>query len=204
MNAKNIQEVENKWLQTLELELRQEMDKAPSVVSSHDLGHIKRVWKYVNQIANNMDVDWEILIAATFFHDIGRHYPEGIREHGPISAPFAKKLLKKINFPEDKVDDTLTAIKYHDESFPPEKRPKIEAKILYDADKLDVFGAVGVSRFLIFNAMRGKTLNETLDYTLDNLPLRFQRLELEETKKVAKPEYKYALDYFKKLKQELE
>ena len=199
-----MEQAENKWLVILKDELKKEMKKAPSVVSSHDLGHIKRVWKYVKQIAKDMDVDWEVLIAATFLHDIGRHYPEGVREHGPISAPFAEKVLKRICFPEDKIENTINSIKYHDESFPPEKRPTMESKLLYDADKLDVFGAIGVSRFLIFNALRGKTLNETLDYALDNLPLRFERLELEQTKKIAESEYKYALDYFNKLKQEID
>ena len=77
------------------------------------------------QIAESMNVDWEVLIAATFLHDIGRHYPEGIREHGPISAPFAKKVLERVNFPTEKIENVIISIKYHDESFPSEKRGQI-------------------------------------------------------------------------------
>jgi len=199
-----MKQAENKWLNILENELKKEMDKAPSVVSSHDINHINRVWKYVKQISSDMDVDGEVLIAAAFLHDIGRHYPEGIREHGPVSAPFAEKVLKRINFPSEKIENVIISIKYHDESFPSEKRTTQESKVLFDADKLDVFGAVGVSRYLIFNALRGRTLKETVDYALENLPLRFKRLELEKTKKVAESNYKFALEYFKKLKEELE
>ena len=198
-----MKQAEAKWLKILEEELKKEMDKAPSVVSSHDFGHIIRVWKYVKQISDT-NVDWEVLIAATYLHDIGRHYPEGVREHGPLSAVHAKKVLERINFPEDKRENVLISISFHDETFPPEKRTTMESKIVYDADKLDVFGAIGVSRYLIFNALRDKTLKETIDYALEDLPLRFSQLELDKTKEVAESSYEYTLNYFKKLKQETE
>ncbi|MBU1104879.1 hypothetical protein L6255_02325 [Candidatus Parcubacteria bacterium] len=82
-------------------------------------------------------------------HDIGRHYPEGAREHGPISAPYARQVLERIQFPQDKIEPAILAIKYHDPTFLSSKRPQIEAKILFDADKIDAFGAIGISRYLI-------------------------------------------------------
>ncbi|MFH1850583.1 MAG: HD domain-containing protein [archaeon] len=192
-----------KWLAVLEKEIKAEMEKAPSVVSSHDINHIKRVWKYAQHIAQGKDIDYDVLAAAAFLHDIGRHYPQGAREHGPVSEPLARKVLERINFPEDKRKNVLLSIKYHDETFPPEKRTTTESRVLYDADKLDVFGAVGISRFLVLNAMRGKSLNETADYALQNLPLRFERLEFPETRTIAWERYEYALDYFRKLKKEI-
>jgi hypothetical protein len=75
--------------------------------------------------------------------------------------------------------------------------------VLHDADKLDIFGAIGVSRYLIFHTMQNKTLEEIADYALESLPLRFEQLELEETKKVAESRFRYALEYFKKLKEEM-
>jgi len=197
-------QAEKKWLKILEDELEKEMNKAPSVVSSHDIHHIGRVWKNVKQTAESMNVDWEVLIAATFLHDLGRHYPKGVGEHGPISAPLAKKILERVDFPTDKIENVIISIKYHDESFPSDKRTTQESKVLYDADKLDMFGAVGVSRYLIFYAMRNKTLKETVEYALKNLPLRFNRLEFDKTKKFAEPNFEFALQYFKKLKQEID
>jgi uncharacterized protein len=190
---------ENRWLNILE----KEMNKAPSIDSSHDIHHIRRVWEHVKQIAKGMDVDWEVLIAATFLHDIGRYYPEGKEKHGPLSALFAEEVLQRINFPKEKIENTLLSIKYHQERFPSSKRTTIESKVLHDADKLDVFGAIGVSRYLIFHAMQNKTLKEIVDYALGNLPLRFKQLELEETKKVAESRFRYALEYFKQLKGEM-
>jgi len=192
-----------KWIDILETELNKELAKAPSIVLSHDINHVRRVLKNAESISRGMKVDWEILAASIYLHDIGRHYPEGVREHGPVSAPFAKNVLERIQFPKEKNDHVIKAITYHDETFPSSKRDSIEAKILYDADKLDVFGAIGVARYLIFNSLRGKQLEETVDYALKNLPLRYEGLELDKTKKIAKKRYNYAIDYFKRLKQDL-
>jgi len=199
-----MEQVEKKWLAVLENELEKEMAKAPARVSSHDVNHIHRVWKYAKQIAKDTDVDWEVLIAAVFLHDIGRHYPEGVGDHGPISAPFAEKVLKRINFPLAKVNNALTSIKFHDETFLSSDRATLESKILYDADKMDVFGAIGVSRYLIFNTARGKTLKETVEYALENIKLKYETLELEQTKKIAEDRYKYVIQYFLDLKKEIE
>lgn len=179
------------------------MSKAPSIDSSHDMHHIRRVWGYAKQIARNMDVDWEVLIAAVFLHDTGRHYPEGREEHGFLGASLAEKILQRINFPKEKIENALLSIRYHQEHFPSSKRTTVESKVLHDADKLDVFGAIGVSRYLIFHTTQGKTPKEIADYALENLPLRFKQLELEETRRVAESRFRYALEYFKKLKEEL-
>ena len=61
---------EKRWQKQLKNELTIEMSKAPDIVSSHDLDHIKRVWGYAKKIAADMDIDWEVLIAAVYLHDI--------------------------------------------------------------------------------------------------------------------------------------
>ncbi|MFB6075731.1 MAG: HD domain-containing protein [Candidatus Aenigmatarchaeota archaeon] len=198
-----IKQAEDKWKDVLKEELQGEMDKAPSTVSSHDISHIRRVWDHVKEISSEVDVDGEILIAATFLHDIGRHYPEGDGVHGPVSAPYARDVLERIDFPSEKIESVINSIKYHDETFPSKKREKLEAKVLYDADKLDSFGAVGISRFLIFHTKRGKKLGEVADYTLENIPLRFEKLELEKARKISKEKFEYAVQYFKDLKEEI-
>jgi uncharacterized protein len=197
------QEVENKWLRILEEELNAEMRQAPMVVASHDAAHVNRVWKNAKQIGQDLDLDEEVLVAAVFLHDLGRHYPEGQAEHGPISAPLARRVLDRIGFPADKVERVVNAIRYHDETFPASARSSLEAKVLYDADKLEALGAVGIARYLVFNAWRGKTLREIVDYVEVNLPVRFESLELDETRQLAKERYDYAVAYFQRLKQEL-
>lgn len=200
----NLSSAEDKWRGILEKELENEMGKAPSVDSSHDMRHIRRVWGYAKQIAGNMNVDWEVLIAAVFLHDIGRHYPEGKEEHGFVGASLAEKILGRIDFPKEKTENVLLSIRYHQGRFPSSKRTTVESKVLYDADKLDVFGAIGISRYLIFHTMKNKTPEEIADYALKSLPVRFKQLELEETRTVAESRFRYAIEYFKKLKEEID
>lgn len=196
-------EIEDKWESVLEEELKEEMEKAPSPVVSHDMNHIYRVWKNAKEIAEKIPCDMEILIAAVFLHDIGRHYPEGVSRHGPISAPYAESVLKRIRFPSEKIEPAIMAVKYHDETFPSEKRPAIEAKILYDADKLDALGAIGITRYITLFTAKGWDLLKIADFAIGNLPHRYETMELSDAKEIAKARFEYALDYFRKLKEEL-
>lgn len=199
----NISEAEERWRQSLENELASEMQKAPAIAVSHNAEHIHRVWRNAKEIAQAMDIDGEILIAAVFLHDLGRHYPEGSGVHGPISAPIARQVLDRIHFPAEKIPSAVQAIQYHDEVFSTQDRPLLEARVLYDADKLDAFGAVGIARCLVFYSLRGKTMSEIASFAEQNLPLRFNTLELEETKQIAQERADYAIRYFHRLADEL-
>jgi uncharacterized protein len=195
--------VEQSWLTLLENELAAEMAKAPAVSEAHDSGHIHRVWRNAGQIAENLPVDWEVLLPAVYLHDLGRHYPAGSGQHGPVSAPLARQVLERIHFPSSKDEAVCSAIYYHDETFTSQDRAALEAKVLYDADKLDAFGAVGVTRSLAFYTRRGKTLKEIITIVNDNLPLRFRTLELPESRQVAQEMLAYTLNFFERLGQEL-
>ena len=113
------------------------------------MGHLERVWARAEKLGRRLDGDMEILVAAVFLHDIGRHY--GLEFHGPESEKHAKKVLEKIGFPEEKRGVVLRAIRTHDYQTNPAERGSLEAKILYDADKLDAFGDIGIKRNLINN-----------------------------------------------------
>ncbi len=194
---------ESTWLAILERELAAEMGKAPAVSEAHNVAHIRRVWRSSGRIGETLDVDWDVLIAAVYLHDLGRHYPEGNGVHGPVSAPLARRVLERIAFPAEKIDAVLLAIHFHDETFTSRERSTLEAKVLYDADKLDAFGAIGVARALAYYSAHGKTWAETIEITAENLPLRFEKLELDASRAYAAEKLAYALKYFARLREEL-
>ena len=115
--------------------------------TAHDREHIYRVLGNCIKIAENeTNVDYDILLAAALLHDIGRDGKK--KKHNEVGAEMAEKFLKTIDFPQEKVVTVCDAIRTHNnESYG--KQASTEAKILYDADKLDAVGIMGISRSLM-------------------------------------------------------
>lgn len=131
--------------------------------SAHDKEHIYRVLYNALEIAGaETDVDYDILIAACLLHDIGRR--EQLEDpslcHALVGAEKAFRFLTEQGFGEEFAQRVRHCIRTHRfrDSMKPES---IEAKILFDADKLDVTGAVGIARTLQYKG----TVSEPL-YTL--------------------------------------
>ncbi len=115
--------------------------------SAHDCSHIYRVLNNCLKIAKEFKiVDYDVLITSALLHDIGR---DGEKEkHNEIGAEMAENFLKSINFPEEKISLVYHAIINHNNGSYG-KQKTLEAKILYDADKLDAVGVMGICRTLI-------------------------------------------------------
>ena len=115
--------------------------------TAHDREHIYRVLGNCIKIAENeTDVDYDILLAAALLHDIGRDGKK--KKHNEVGAEMAEEFLKTTAFPQNKISFVCDAIRTHNnESYG--KQASTEAKILYDADKLDAIGIMGISRSLI-------------------------------------------------------
>ncbi|MBP1734602.1 MAG: hypothetical protein H6Q53_889, partial [Deltaproteobacteria bacterium] len=97
-----------------------------------------------------------------------------------------------------KREDVLHAIRVHDVSATPEDRMTLESKILYDADKVDTLGVVGVLRYI-----RHFYGRKPIDYVLDDIDARWKGLALDETRNLALQDYNYIKNYFTHLKEEL-
>lgn len=115
--------------------------------TAHDREHIYRVLGNCIKLAQNeSDVDYDILLAAALLHDIGRDGKK--KKHNEVGAEMAEEFLKSIDFPHSKIGAVCKAISTHNnESYG--NQTTLEAKILYDADKLDAVGIMGISRSLI-------------------------------------------------------
>lgn len=115
--------------------------------TAHDQEHIYRVLNNCLIIAKEYhNVDYDILITAALLHDIGRDGEK--KKHNEIGAEMAEIFLCNIDFPKEKIAPVFHAIRYHNNgSYGMQKT--LEAKILYDADKLDAIGVMGICRALI-------------------------------------------------------
>ena len=185
------------WISVLERELAVEMQKAPSPSEVHADDHVRRVLGRCIRLGEKLGADLEILVAAVYLHDIGRHYIED-NAHGALSAQKAEPVLERIAFPREKRDAVLHAIRVHDITATPEDRTTLESKILYDADKIDTLGVVGVLRYI--RHYYGK---KPIGFMLHDIETRWEGLALPATRDLAKKDYEYIKDYFLMLKEEL-
>ena len=114
----------------------------------HDMDHIYRVLNFALYIAEReQSVDYDVLIASALLHDIGRDGENG--GHNVAGAEMARNFLKGIDFPEEKIEGVYHAIITHSNGMNGEQKT-IEAKILYDADKLEAIGVMGIARAFLY------------------------------------------------------
>ncbi len=128
--------------------------------SAHDKEHVYRVLYTALDIAKTEEsADLDILITACLLHDIGRREQNENPAlcHAEIGAQKARAFLEKQNYPADFVNAVCHCIETH--RFRSDNPPKsIEAKILFDADKIDATGTLGIARTLLYNGREGEPL----------------------------------------------
>lgn len=121
--------------------------------SSHDLDHTLRVMHNAETLLDFYpEANADIVRLSALLHDIARPVEDagcGKCCHAETGASFADSILRDAGVPEDITLQTVNAIKLH--RFRRGEAPDtLEAKILYDADKLDSLGAVGLGRAFLF------------------------------------------------------
>lgn len=124
----------------------------------HDFDHILRVYRMAERLARAEGADLEIVQAAALLHDAEGTTPGGADRatHHQSSAGFAAEILAAEGWPAERiaaVQHCIRAHRFRDDREPP---ATIEAKVLFDADKLDVLGAVGACRTAAYAALDGQ------------------------------------------------
>jgi uncharacterized protein len=157
-------------------------------------GHQPRLYALTLQVGAGQVYDDDVVFAAVWLHDLGvfiGHRPEDPDllarwDNAAYAVERAPSLLKEMEFPSEKVDAVVEAIRTHQPAAHP---ATIEGVIIRDADILEQLGAVGIlrtvckigrdSRFPTFTAAA-----ESLRKALATLPAQ---IRLETTRALAQP-----------------
>ena len=128
----------------------------------HGFDHVRRVYRMAERLARAEGADLEIVQAAALLHDAqdsltGSEAQEGEKRssHQLHSAEIAANALQAEGWSPERiaaVQHCIRAHRFRDESVAPQT---LEAKVLFDADKLDAIGAIGVARALAFAIAAG-------------------------------------------------
>jgi uncharacterized protein len=200
---------------------------------SHDFLHVLRVYNLCKKIAKSeKNVDFEVLELAALLHDIGRKKEDldktGEIDHAIESAKMAERILEKFSFPKEKIEKIKGAIISH--RFKTNSRPiSIEGKILSDADKLDVIGAIGIVRsccwlgenmakiwsdvplevYIKENLTKERRIKDKSKHALNfeyeiKLKHVYKKLYTKAAKRIAKERNEFMKKFFKQLKKEFQ
>lgn len=117
----------------------------------HGLDHVQRVYQLATHIAQAEGADLVIVQNAALLHDAhDDRQPHARNTHHYASADFAAEILAAEGWPTERiaaVQHCIRAHRFRDNSEPPRT---LEAQVLFDADKLDAIGAVGVVRAVAY------------------------------------------------------
>lgn len=214
------------WLLTRAQEILEQEEYGDA---SHDYDHIARVMGIAETIQAQEGGDLPTIWAAVAFHDIGQ---ERERRHGGdhalIGAEMARDLLSHTIFPQPSLPAVQQAIRDHRMTGGSVPR-SLEGRILYDADKIDCLGAIGIGRLFCitgrYNQKIYSTIPPEIKEPVDPLTVRtlrrrpdyspsieFQllfgdmpeRMTTETGKQLARERYSYMEDFFKRLQKEVE
>ncbi len=128
---------------------------------THGFGHIQRVYRLAEDIARAEGADLEIVRAAALLHDAhdaAALDAAGRAGHHHASAEFAGRILRSSGWAADRiaaVQHCIRAHRFRDDSIAPQT---LEARCLFDADKLDAIGAIGVARAIAYAATHGNPI----------------------------------------------
>lgn len=140
----------------MELSIEQARAYYPGDDPVHGFDHIMRVYRIAERLGKEEGADLEILHAAALLHDSRGADPRGEaneREaHHLLSAEFAKEVLVEMGWRPERIAAVQHCIRSHRYRAQDEPPQTIEAMCLFDADKLDVLGAIGAARATAFSA----------------------------------------------------
>jgi len=140
--------------------VRERFSAAPAC---HDYDHTLRVLRNAEQLAAQLpEADLRIVRLAALLHDIARADEIAGRGQGPChaerGAAMVPGILTAAGWEEAWGAPVAAAVRTH--RYRDGLRPAtLEAEIVYDADKLDSLGAVGVGRAFLFAGREGARLH---------------------------------------------
>ena len=224
-----------KKYQRLKTIVEKEMEGASP---AHDIDHVMRVYSMCLKLAKRYpNVDLDILKTSALLHDIARlrededgHSHSLKVDHAVLGAEMSAAILRRLGYSDERIEQVKHCIRAH--RFRGENQPiTLEAKILSDADKLDVLGATGVARsfttggecgqriysgipvdeYVRKNFVGGKVDGRIIDPSEHSSNLEFEtkfkrvpeKLYIEEARKIAEQRLGFMEQFFDRLKKEI-
>ncbi len=157
--------------------------------SGHDWEHIRRVWQTARKIALEEKADFETIELAALLHDIADWKEND--NNAELGEKKAREWLEQNKANKKLVENVCAAI--HSVSFKGNWKNQpttLEGKIVQDADRLDVLGAMGIIRSITWGAAKKRPLHNPA------VPPRLNMNEEEYVKRTIDPTQETTINHF--------
>jgi uncharacterized protein len=185
----------------------------------HDFDHVLRVLALARRIGRAEGADKAIVETAVLLHDIQRaDEHDHAMDHAVAAADHAREILNQLDPPPtaafiDAVAHAIAAHRFRNAIAP----ETLEAKVVFDADKLDAIGAIGVARAYAYSGMVRRKLwgevppgyaGDSPDHTAHHefvykLARIQDRMQTETGRALARERHAYMAAFFARLEREI-
>jgi uncharacterized protein len=192
--------------------------------AAHDFDHVLRVTRLADQIAASEGADRTVVYLAAMLHDLpvaAEEESDHRTAHQLRAAERARQLLSGRGAAQPLIEQVIHCIEAHRYRDRTAQPATLEARCLYDADKLDSIGAIGVARAFAYAGAHGSRLwtkpvaaidesendRSTADYTpvheyVFKLRRLFGSLHTPTARKIGKSRHAVMAAFFAELDQE--
>jgi len=182
-------------IETLQTIVREKM--SPLEGTAHSYKHVDRVCRIAAFLAKKEGADLELVQAGALLHDIG---VVAGRPHNETGAELTRAILEGMGYPPQGIEKVVTIVLHH----PWELRDKLETleeKIVWDADKIDLLGAVGLARG--FHWLGKEPFEAAVSRAFELLPSIYEGLNTPTARTIAVNRHKRTMSFLSALKEEL-
>ena len=166
--------------------------------TAHSYAHVDRVVKIAAILAEKEQADMELVQTAALLHDLGRTVGE---PHNETGAKLASEILKQsTNYPQERIRKIFKIVLRHPIAFR-DRLETLEEKIVWDADKIDLLGVIGIAR--VFHWLGNKPFETAVDTCFEELKPIYNLLNTPSAQRIAKERYQRTTASLSALEQEL-
>ena len=185
--------------------------------TGHDWWHAFRVWQTAKKIARKEGGDLFIIELAALLHDIADwKFYNGNTKAGSEKAKILLKKLKVDSGVIKEICHIIDNVSFKGAGVKNGIKTK-EGKIVQDADRLDVIGAIGIARTFAYGGYKGREIynpnikpmfhksfktfkdgkSTSINHFYEKLLLLKDRLNTKTAKKIARERHKFLESYLK-------
>lgn len=167
--------------------------------SAHSYEHVNRVFKIATFIAEKEKADVELIQIGALLHDIGRIVGE---PHNETGVQLANIILEEINYLQDRSEKIIKIILRHPLSFK-DMLETLEEKIVWDADKIDLLGMIGVARTFHWGGTTNRSFEVVIKFCFEEMKPIYHLLNTQTATIIAKKRYRKTIQFLSALEKEL-